>query len=98
MASEAELLALAERVAVLGPADRVLDMEIHEALCDGFDMMPDATEADVADLLPDGADVASFMEECGGFAVVRVPFYTEDRIGTAIELRARAATMGGSDD
>ena len=31
-----------------GP-DRHLDMEIHDVLCDGFDMMPDASEADAGE-------------------------------------------------
>ena len=94
----AGLLALADRVAVPGPADRGLDMEIHEALCDGFDMMPDADTNQIAGMLPEDVDVAAFMEKCGGFAMVQVPFYTEDRIGTAIDLREQAATMGGSDE
>ena len=68
--------------------DRHLDMEIHDVLCDGFDMMPDATEADVAGLLVDEVDAAAVMEACGGFAVMTVPEYTLDRAAAVAKLRS----------
>ncbi len=78
--------ALIDRVLSSEP-DRILDALIHEHLCDGFDMMPDASTDEVRAMLPDDVDAAAFLHEVGGFAIVAVPEYTataESR-GQAVE-------------
>jgi hypothetical protein len=91
MASEAELLALAERCEKGSGRNNALDVAVEVALFE-----PDALTVSAR---PNAAGSKVIFSDINGKdATYWAQEWTDDRPGTAAALRARAATMGGSHD